>query len=179
MPKIFRSYAIIPRESKADPDAPEWLFLHQSQAERQTSDETRNKVLQLVGGERLEGESFREAILREASWQLDLDRDRDLLVAHMARINLEFVSSDYPTDVLGLGTDELDSRQPVHFAASFYLTFLYRAKAQAAVDSLDCVDWLNGDEVKRGVSDRGYQIDPLDHWLLQRADVIPIAGKVQ
>ena len=48
--------------------------------------------IDFVIADRLEKESWREAIMREVAWELDLDGKRDMVVSNMAQLNLEFES---------------------------------------------------------------------------------------
>ena len=183
MIKDYRSFALVQH-----PEQPLWMFLdgHASsvgsgvdQAVQATAtDDLPATPLRLLGGQRIGGESFRETVLRECAWQLGLDRARDLLVAHMARINLEFVSSEFP------GVEERGG-QPVHFGIAFYLTLLYSRQARqlanvenacAASANGQRLRWLTPAEVLDGCTVSGQKLDPFDHWLLLRSEAIPPSG---
>jgi len=48
--------------------------------------------IDFVIADRLEKECWREAIMREVAWELDLDCKQDMVVSNMAQLNLEFES---------------------------------------------------------------------------------------
>jgi hypothetical protein len=113
-----------------------------------------------IMAEPLEHESFRECIDREVGWVLGLDRQRDYLVANMARLNLEF-----------------DARLPGHpvetcVNVAFYVVDLYRQPAWQRVDADRQNCWLSAKEICSGRTERGQLVNPALAFLIQRSQVI-------
>lgn len=148
MQKWFRSVALI-RKVKNGKNL--WLA-------RECPD--RPGVLGFISAQRLERESFRETIRREAAWVLELDAKRDLLVSNMAQLNLEFVAC--------LPQDSVDS----HVAVSFFLVEIYGKEATETVLADDRNHWLTSAEVCAGQTLSGQALDPRLIFLLDRAKVI-------
>ena len=113
-----------------------------------------------VMAEPLEDESFRECIDREVGWVLRLDRQRDYLVANMARLNLEF-QARLP-----------GHSEPAQVTAVFYAVDLYRKAAWHQVDADPLNRWLSSKEICRGKTGDGQRINPLVTFLIRRSEVI-------
>lgn len=116
--------------------------------------------LSFIMAERLENESFREALFREVAWELELDRRRDFLVSNMAQLNMELI-------------ERLPGQtQTTHSLVSFYNVDIYRGSVcrRLARDSNVC--WLDSSEVCDGVTRHGQILDPLVPWLINRSNVI-------
>lgn len=109
---------------------------------------------------RLEKESWRDAIMREVAWELDLDRKQDMVVSNMAQLNLEFAAA-LPGQV--------DLTQIV---CAFYNVELYGKSAKAKVEENQEFLWLTSNEICEGVSEAGVPISPLLMMLNGRAKVI-------
>lgn len=120
----------------------------------------RPNVLDFISTPRLEGESFREAIRREAAWTLNLDAHKDLLVSSMAQLNLEFVAC--------LPRDESGS----HVAVSFFLVEIYGQRAMQQITDDPANRWLTSREVCAGELETGETLNPRLIFLLDRAKVI-------
>ena len=135
MQKYFRSVAMIRRYER---EQAAWLGVW-----------NRNRSQwDFIIGERLDQESFRETALREVSWQLGLDRNRDLLVSNMSHLNLEYV---------GCVPGETEQK---HVALAFYAVDVYRAAAMEKIcKSADCA-WLSSQEVCTGQRSDGTSVDP-------------------
>ena len=116
--------------------------------------------IDFVIANRLEKESWRDAIMREVAWELDLDRKRDMVVSNMAQLNLEFSA------VLPRQTD------PAQIACAFYNVELYGKSAKAKVEENEDFLWLTSNEICDGVTETGIRIDPLWMLLNERAKVI-------
>lgn len=119
-----------------------------------------NGQVEFITAERLEGESFREAVKREVAWSLDVDRRTDFLTSKMAQINLEFV------DALVEGADAR------HYHVAFYNVEVYRKKVLDIIEHRDDLIWLTSNEICNGVTDLGMPIDPVLIALVKRSDVI-------
>ncbi len=117
-------------------------------------------VYRFVAAPRLDRESFRETIRREAGWQLNLDPDRDFLVSSMAQLNMEFVDR-FPGDS-GL----------THIAVAFYHIDIYRRPALEQVNSDARNRWISSPDVCRGHLPDGVPIDPRQTFLLRRGNLI-------
>ena len=90
----------------------------------------------LITGERLEKESFRETIIREVSWTLDLDRQKDFVVSNMSASSQEYV--------------EEGSEGARHFAIAFYRARLYSKAAREKIESDERVQWVSARELCEG-----------------------------
>lgn len=141
MEKVFRSVALIQSfdEEKSQ-------FLLKLNAGR--------NQLDFVVGERLEKESFREAITREVSWQLDLERNRDFLVSNMAQLSMEYT---------GVVPGDVSERK---IAVAFYLVHLYGKSARSQVKDSKITQWVTAAEICHGRTNLGTEIDPISvHWI--------------
>lgn len=107
-----------------------------------------------VVGQRLETESFRETILREIAWRLDLDRKKDFLVAHMPLLSVEHVERP------------ANSADDAQFKVEFYPVHLYGKKSVQKVSQSSACNWFSCREVCNGQSKHGVCIDPqIVNWL--------------
>ena len=116
--------------------------------------------LNFMMGQRLEDESFREAICREVAWQLNVDRKRDFLASKMAQLNLEFIES-----LPHMASD-------THFHVAFYNVEVYR---QAVLDSIaenTSLVWVTSEEICEGKTKLGVPFDPTLKYLIKRSAVI-------
>ena len=147
MDKIELAVALI---RSVESGSPRWLVKHHHE----------NSKPNFVIGDRLEGESRRETIAREVSWELDLDRKRDFLVSNMAQINLDFI-------------DRLPGHQEEnHIFASFYNVEVYRAQVLAQLNANDRCFWVDSGEVCDGVTQSGQILNPIVPYLVNRSSVI-------
>ena len=106
-----------------------------------------DELLRFIVGNRLEKESFRETVIREVAWQLNLDRRRDMLVSNMSQLSIEF-DEQLP-----------DSSGQRHVALAFYNVHLNRQKVIDVVDAENSNHWVTASEICLGRSDDGRQID--------------------
>ncbi len=127
-----------------------WLVKHGNSGEKPS----------LIIADRLEKESFRETVAREISWELNLDRKRDFLVANMAQMNLEFI------DRLPGYTEES------HIVAAFYNVEIYRAKVLEQLQGDDSCFWIDSAAVCDGVTRQGQILNPIVPYLVNRSSVI-------
>lgn len=143
MEKLFVSVALIRDMTETpsrlllrrDPASGEWRF---------------------VVGERLQSESFRETIVRETAWQLELDPQSDLLVSDMAQLSVESIEK------------QPGSAEPLHLAIAFYPVHLYGRAAKARLNTSEHVGWFTSREILAGRCDQGTAIDPrVVAWLKQ------------
>ena len=116
--------------------------------------------IEFLMANRLEKESWRDAIMRDVAWELDLDRKLDMLVSKMAQLHLEF-------DAVLPG--QVDSTRVI---CAFYNIEFYRKSAKAKVEANQDFIWLTSTEICAGVTDEGMPIDPLLLFLNGRAQVI-------
>ena len=106
------------------------------------------KQWRFVIGERLNKESFRETIQREAGWQLNLDPKSDFLVSNMAQLSMEYVDTDTETN------------EEQHVAVAFYLVHIYRRKALDQVNAHAANRWVSAAEICDGKTEDGQLIHP-------------------
>ena len=146
MEKHFQSVALIRR---MDGEQTRWLVKW----------DERYQHWKLVRSERLEAESFREVILREVAWELDLDRKRDFAVSKMPRLCMEYVGS----------LPERDG--DLHIAVAFYMVPIYRAEALQRLESEEFL-WINSEELCRGITSDDVEIDPQGVSWINRWEVV-------
>lgn len=147
MEKVFRSVALIQKieEEKS-------LFLVKANAER--------NQLEFVIGERLEKESFREAVTREVSWQLDLERKRDFIVSNMAQLSMEYTGT-----LPGAVTES-------QIAVAFYLVHLYGNSARSKFIESTTTQWITAAEICQGYTSSGGEIDPIAVYWINRWGIL-------
>lgn len=148
MKKWFRSLAIIQHSENG-----KWLLVDQSSRDE----------FELISSEAASENSFRREIQRAVGKALKVDASRDILVSHMARINLEFYSNDSP-----LSQDS----ENIHFGVAFYRVDLYSRNARTSVESNSTLGWFTGKELLAGSSEDGKRVSPLTQWLLEKSSVI-------
>jgi hypothetical protein len=117
-------------------------------------------MLSLICGPRLEDESFRETVTREVAWQLDLERQREFLVANMAQINLEFEGS--------LPGEEAVTRLMV----AFYSVDLYRRVARERIGQRPDLIWVPSEVLCHESYFGDHLINPFHQSLVNRGKVI-------
>lgn len=145
MDQHFRAVALIQsaREDRL------YYLLHNRQAPNE-----RQEHWEFVVGTRLENESFRETVIREVAWQLNLDRERDFLVSHMAQRCVETIEH-LPGNC-----------HPVHLAVAFFPVHFYRSQVIARFENEPNWRWFSSREIMAGRTDQGATIDPVvTHWL--------------
>ena len=111
-----------------------------------------------ASADRTADESLRDAATRAVVEGLPLTK-RDVLVANMAQLNLEYVDQ------------QPDTETPLAVQVAFYMVHLYRAPARAAVDNDDDCRWLTAEELLSGDVGGGYRVSPLLTRLLRQADL--------
>jgi hypothetical protein len=120
----------------------------------------KKRQCRFISAERLEGESFREAVKREVAWLLNVDRKTDFLTSKMAQINLEFVDALVDDD----GTR--------HYHVAFYNVEVYRNKVLEKIAKREDLAWLTSEEICDGRTQDGWNVDPVQWALVKRSDVI-------
>lgn len=146
LPRWFHSYALV---RKVENESIRWLTLRTGPGE-----------IDLIHGQRLEKESFRETASREVAWQLSLNRDSDFLISTMATLNLEYEG------VLP------GSCQPQHIAVAFFPVDVYRSEVLKRLDSNPRCLWLSSAELCRGVAPGGEVLSPIALQLINRFEIV-------
>ena len=147
MDKHFQSVALI-RHTDKDSNI-RWLVKwHEGQ-----------KQWNLIRGERLESESFREVIVREVAWELDLERNKEFAVSKMPSLCMEYV-----------GTLPNLSEES-HIAVAFYLVPIYQNDVMDKLQR-DGLLWVSSGELCNGKTDDGFPIDPLAISWINRWEVV-------
>lgn len=118
------------------------------------------QMLSFIAGNRLEGESFRETVTREVAWQLDLERNREFLVANMAQIDLEFQGT----------VPGQDEEMRLHVA--FYSVDLYRRVARNRILNRPDLVWVPSITLCESLQFGEWTINPFHQSLIQRSKVI-------
>jgi len=112
-----------------------------------------------VAGDRLQGESFREAILREVAWQLNVDRN-DFLTSKMAQLNLEFIETLPHASI------------ETHYHVAFYNVEVYRPAVIEIIQNRTELAWVTSEEICDGKTKLGVPFDPTLSYLINRSAVI-------
>ena len=99
-----------------------------------------------IRGIRLEKESFRDTVIREIGWILELDRDKDFVVSNMSASAQEYV-------------EEVETGRH-HFAVAFYRARLFTKRAREKVDNDPNARWISARELCEGVFEDQEGIDP-------------------
>ena len=149
MEKVFSSVALIRRYVD---NRSQWMALWDEKYDR----------WDFVVGQRLASESFRETVLREVSWRLNLNRDTDFLVSNMSQLNMEYVGQ-LPGDL-----------PEKHIAVAFYAVDLYKSEVAEAIAKSHKIDWLSSAEVCAGQKKNGPLLNPLIcHWVNKWQVILP------
>lgn len=148
LPKYFRSLALI---SQATDSTSTWLCLW--------NDHGKHFDFVTAEVDSDSDKSFRESLHREVLETFSLNQ-RDILVANMAQLNLEFA-------------DTLPGHlEPMHIGISFYPVHLYSQAARKSVDEMTRVRWLSGPELLNGQTSDGWGVSPTLRYFLRRSAVI-------
>lgn len=126
-----------------------WLAVYQK----------KSRSLNFVTGDRLEGESFREANMREVAWQLNVDR-KDFLTSKMAQLNLEFMETLPHASV------------ETHYHVAFYNVEVFRPAVIETIQSRSEFVWVTSEEICNGKTKLGVPFDPTLSYLINRSAVI-------
>ncbi|HMO14080.1 MAG TPA: hypothetical protein PKD64_00545 [Pirellulaceae bacterium] len=119
-----------------------------------------DKLWRFIVAEQLQAESPREALRREIAWQLNLDRNRDFLVANMAQLVTE--ASEQP-----------DGEGPIQILKlAFFPVHLYSRRAIQQISHNPSVRWFSSLEVLSGKPILGGQVDPRVSAWLQRWKIV-------
>ena len=157
MPHHVGAIALVRRdaENPGDPEVAdparrsEWLALS----------EPDDDVLRLPAAEKLDGESYRDALVREVGRAAGLDAKRDFLISHAPRAHVQFADT-CPGPTEGDVT-----------VLQFYVCELFR-RGRAKLDGNPAAVWLTAGDLEAGGADgRPLAADQLA--LLKRADLLP------
>lgn len=122
----------------------------------------RSQPFRLIEAQRLESESFREAIMREVAWQLDLDRHKDMIASSVPRLHLELMletqhgcadSSDCWVDIV-----------------EFYLIQTYGKQGREKLEGNPHIEWWAAEQLMTENSLQDF--DARQRLLLQKADIL-------
>ena len=116
-------------------------------------------TLTLPEAEKLEGESYRDALVREVGWAAGLDAGKDYLLSHAPRAHIQF-ADQCP------GPTEGDIT-----ILEFYVCELFR-RGRAKLAENAAVTWLTAGDLEAGEAD-GKPIASRQLALMKRADLIP------
>jgi hypothetical protein len=101
-----------------------------------------------VCGQRIENESYRETITREIAWQLDLDRQKDFIVANVPQLSVETIEQLPGED------------REISISVEFYCIHLYGRTSGEKVDRTSNLSWFSCAEICQGFTHQGETIDP-------------------
>ena len=116
-------------------------------------------VLTLPEAEKLEGESYRDGLVREVAWATGLDAGKDYLVSHAPRAHIQF-ADQCPGPTEGDVT-----------VLEFYVCELFR-RGRAKLADADGIVWLTAADLEAGEAG-GRPIASRQLALMKRADLIP------
>lgn len=134
MDKLFQSVALV---QTVDGESRKLLLRWHEDAKR----------LEFIVAKRLNQESFRESVVREVAWQLNLDRKSGFLVSSMAQLSMEFV-------------EELPDSSKLHVAVAFYNVHVYRKAILESLAKDTNNRWLSAAEICKGSTSDGTPIHP-------------------
>jgi hypothetical protein len=107
-----------------------------------------------VSGQRIERESFRDTIIREVAWQLDLDRQRDFVVASVPQLSVESLEQIPGED------------REVTMFVQFFCIHLYGRASVEKVEQDPNLKWFTCAEICQGFTHEGDTIEPaIVEWL--------------
>ena len=116
-------------------------------------------VLMLPEAEKLEGETYRDSLVREIAWAADLDAGRDYLVSHAPRAHVQFAEECE-------GPDQGDVT-----VVEFYVCELFR-RGRAKLAETDGATWLTAADIEAGESG-GRPLASRQLALMKRAGLVP------
>lgn len=131
----------------------------------------RRECSELLESDRLDGESYRDALYRELDWQLGLDRKKDYLMSAVPRLHLEIgpcgrihPPRTFDPETGGFGRIEL------------YAVEVYRQATleRLAADPLNC--WTRPIEIYAGVDGQGRAMRLDQHGWIDQSEAIERAS---
>ncbi len=135
-----------------------------------------SQTRKLISAERLEDESFREAIDREIAWGLNLERGKDYLLSSVPRLHMELMLKSPQEDATTVNPSAPSSPRQLYFV-EFYVADIYREKVLHQLSTDRSLVWLENHELRGGVCDDSTPIDPFQMKLIQKGELIPHASR--
>lgn len=117
--------------------------------------------LQFVEAHKLEGESFRDSLVREIAWATGLRQGKDYIVSSVPRAHLQLQAEPGPDEEAG-----------AIFVVEFYLVELMGRSAVGTLESDDRNRWLAPEEIFSGRAADGALVCETQRMLLSRTEVI-------
>ena len=117
--------------------------------------------LQFIEAHKLQGESFRDSLVREVAWATGLRQGKDYIVSSVPRAHVEHESAPAENDPSG-----------VIFVAEFYLVELMGRAAAGILEQDDRNRWLTSAEMTAGRAADGTPFCETQQMLLARTEVI-------
>ena len=145
--KFVGAIALIRRDG---PEGDEWLTLWNAG----------RGCYQFVEAHRLEGETYRQSLLREIGWATGLQTGKDFIVSGGPRAHLQFA------DVESCGG------VPVWFIVEFFLVELMGRRHRELLDSNSEIHWISSEQLQSGVGADGRPLCPRLLSLLKQADIL-------
>ena len=96
------------------------------------------ETIDLIRAPRLEGETYRDSLLREVAWRLDLDAKRDLVTSGVPRAHLN-------SRLCGKGSGE-----PKWYICEFFVVRLFGKRWPDVLNNRDDIVWLTGAQIMEG-----------------------------
>ena len=118
----------------------------------------------LPEAEKLEGETYRDGLVREVGWATGLDAAKDYLISHAPKAHVQFA-------------EECEGpRQGDVTVLEFYVCELFR-RGRAKLAETDGVTWLTAGDLEAGEA-HGKPLAGRQLALMKRADLLPPAGRL-
>ena len=121
---------------------------------------TGRRCYQFVEAHRLEGETYRQSLLREIAWTTGLRTGKDFLVAGGPRAHLQFAEA------------QDCSAEPVWFIVEFFLVELMGKHHRRLLEENRELAWVTTGDIKAGQASDGRPLCPRLLSLLKQADIL-------
>ena len=115
---------------------------------------------QFLEAHKLDGESYRESLLREIAWATGLRQGKDYIVSGAPRAHLQFAEAG------------ACDAEPVWFIVEFYLVELMGRQHRATLEALPHAAWLTAEQVQAGAAEDGRPLCGRLRSLLRQADIL-------
>lgn len=134
-----------------------------------------------VQAERLEQESYRDALKREIAWELELDARKDFIISSVPRIHFQSPLADIgdaeknrPPDLTACNS--LPEKGVDWVIAQFFVVDLFGRVSREKVAANSRNQWWTPEEILAGISDAGTRFHSLQHQLVLQTEVITTFG---
>lgn len=140
MEKIAFAYALVEHPKKRS----NWLV-------KRRVDISRHAKWDFLQSERLEMESFRDSVLREVGWELNVNPKKEILVSRMPQLNFEKMGVLDSDRGLLNAWEDADGEAPFHYVIEFYKVFSYCRDFCDRIEQKADLDWVTTKDLFSGV----------------------------